>query len=690
MKGYPSESVKNVTLVGHQGSGKTFLLESILQYAKVIATKGSVESGSTVSDFLKEEKDNQMSLSTSIVPVEYQNQKINFLDAPGFLDMEAEVTAAMRVSSAAILVIDGQSGIQVGTEKYFELLRKYSIPTLIFIDGLAKENTDFDTLIKEIRDKFGKGCMPLGVPIGDKQSFRGVARVFSLKDRVYKADGTFDDKPITEQYAPRVQIFRDMMLEAVAESSDALMEKFFEGTAFTPEEIFEGAATGVLNGDVIPILIGSAEKNIGPVELLEAIHELVPSATTPRVQFKDTGRAVEQEVFNDQKFRAVVFKTVIDPFLGRLSYVQVKSGKLDKSTTMQIVGGRDKLRPNQLLFFRGKEYNEADVVYPGDLVVLTKMDDVKTGMTLADPSVTKPLYGVPTLQPTLYVGLVPVAKADEDRIAQALQRIEIEDRSVAVLRPKETGQLLFGGQGQKHIDLYIEKLKNQYKVNVTLEPMEIVYRETIKGTADVQGKYKKQSGGSGQYGDVHIKFMPTDEEFVFAEEIFGGSVPKNYIPAVEKGLLDAIQHGGLAGYPVIGLKAVLHDGSYHAVDSSELAFKMAASIAYKDGFMKAKPTLLEPVMDVKIKVPSEYTGDVMGDMSRRRGLVRGLEPIGSLTLISAKVPQAEMLTYTNELKSLTQARGSFEMEFASFEECPHEIAVKVIQARKEYMEDKHL
>jgi elongation factor G len=373
-----------------------------------------------------------------------------------------------------------------------------------------------------------------------------------------------------------------------------------------------------------------------------------------------------------------------------MSYLQVKSGKLDKNTTMQVVGGRDKLRPNQLLFLRGKETKEADVVYPGDIVVLTKLDDVKTGMTLADPSVTTPLYGVPTLRPTLYVGLVPLAKGDEDRIAQALQRIEIEDRSVEVLRPKETGQLLFGGQGQKHIDLYIEKLKNQFKVNVDLEDMEIVYRETIKGTSDVQGKYKKQSGGSGQYGDVHIKFMPTEEEFVFAEEIFGGSVPKNYIPAVEKGLLEAIQHGGLAGYPVIGMKAVLYDGSYHAVDSSELAFKMAASIAYKDGFMKAKPTLLEPIMDVKIKVPSEYVGDVMGDMSRRRGMVRGMEPLGSLTLISAKVPQAEMLSYTNDLKSLTQARGSFEMEFASYEECPHEIATKVIQTRKEYMEEKHL
>jgi elongation factor G len=689
MKGYPSEQVKNVILVGHQGSGKTFLLESILNVAKVIGSKGSLTAGTTVSDFLKEEKDNQMSLSTTILPVEYEGQKINFLDTPGFLDMEAEVTAAMRVSSAAILVIDGQSGLQVGTEKNFELLRKYSIPTLIFIDGLAKDNCEFDPLIAQIREKFGKGCMPLGIPIGEQSDFKGIARVFSQKERIY-TNGVYKDQDITPEYAGKLQEYRDMMLEAVAESSDAFMEKFFEGTEFTPEEIFEGAAKGVLNGDVIPILIGSADKNIGPAEILEAISEIAPHATQPRVQFKDTGRAVEHEVFDDNKFRAVVFKTVIDPFLGRLSYVQVKSGKLDKGTVMQVVGGRDKLRPNQLLFFRGKEHKEADVVYPGDLVVLTKLDDVKTGMTLADPSVTTPLYGVPTLRPTLYVGLVPQAKGDEDRIAQALQRIEIEDRSVEVLRPKETGQLLFGGQGQKHIDLYIEKLKNQYKVNVDLEEMEIVYRETIKGTADVQGKYKKQSGGSGQYGDVHIKFMPTEEDFVFEEEIFGGSVPKNYIPAVEKGLLEAIQYGGLAGYPVIGLKAVLYDGSYHAVDSSELAFKMAASIAYKDGFMKAKPTLLEPIMDVKIKVPNEYTGDVMGDMSRRRGLVRGLEPLGTLTLISAKVPQAEMLTYTNDLKSLTQARGSFEMEFSSYEECPHDIATKVIQVRKDYMESKHL
>lgn len=325
MKGYASDQVKNITLVGHQGSGKTFLLESILHHAQVIGQKGSLSAGTTVSDFLKEEKDNQMSLSTTIIPVEYDGQKINFLDTPGFLDMEAEVTAALRVSSGAILVIDAPSGIQVGTEKNYELLRKYSIPTMIFINGLDKENTDVESLITQIREKFGKGCMPLGVPIGEQTSFEGIARVFSQKERRYK-DGKYTDQPLSPAYAEKLQGYRDMMMEAVAESSDALMEKFFDGTPFTEQEIFEGVASGVLHGDVIPILIGAADRNIGPAEILEVIHEIMPDAIKQRIQFKDTGREVQKEVFDDNKFRAVVYKTVIDPFLGRLSYVQVKSG----------------------------------------------------------------------------------------------------------------------------------------------------------------------------------------------------------------------------------------------------------------------------------------------------------------------------------------------------------------------------
>lgn len=686
MKGYKSELVKNIAVLGHQGSGKTSLMESLLLQTKAIGVKGQLSNGSTVSDFLKEEKEHQMSISDSIVPIEYEGMKFNFIDTPGFLDLQAEVTSAIRVASAAVLVVDAQAGIQVGTEKYYNLLRKNSVPTIIFINKLDKENVNFDKLIEDIKEAFGNGCMPLGVPIGEADDFDGIGRVFSMKARIYK-DGKFTDQELA-QSKERVEQYREVMIESVAEATDELMEKFFEGEEFTSEEITMGVEVGMENGTVLPILIGSAEKNIGALELLEIVKEVTPSAVKGKTQFADTGKEVEVIEDINAPFSGIVFKTVVDPFLGQLSYVQVKTGSVEKTTPVHIVGKKDKIKINQILFMRGKETADVDVAHAGDIVVFTKIDGLKSGDTIADPSVETPLKGLAEVRPTLYYALIPKSKNDEDKIGNALARITAEDRSVEVLRPKETGQLLFGAQGQKHIDLYLEKMKNQFKVEVDLEDMEIVYRETIRGNSDVQGKFKKQSGGSGQYGDVKIRFSPTEEEFVFEENIFGGSVPKNYIPAVEKGLIDAIQTGGLAGYPVIGLKAELYDGSYHAVDSSELAFKMAASIAFKEGFMQAKPVLLEPIMDVAITVPNDYTGDVMGDMSRRRGVVRGMDPIGASQIIRAKVPQAEMLTYTNDLKSLTQARGAFEMKFDSYQECPHDVSKEVIERRAKEKEEK--
>ncbi len=679
MKGYKSEQIKNIAVLGHQGSGKTSLIESLLLNTKIIGTKGLLTAGTTVSDFLKEEKDHQMSISNSLIPIEFEGFKFNFIDTPGFLDLTAEVTAALRVASAAVLVVDAQAGVQVGTEKYWNFLRKYSVPTILFINKMDRENIEFDKVINELKEKFGNGCMPLGLPIGVADEFKGIARVFSGKERIY-TDGTYVVQELHES-KEQVEAYREKMMEAVAEASDELMEKYFEGEPFTSEEITLGAEMGMANGTVTPILIGSCEKNIGTNELLEIIKEIVPGSAAKKVQFADTARAVDVIEDTNTPFSGIVFKTVVDPFLGQLSYVQVKTGRVEKSSLLHIVGKKDKIKFNQILFFRGKETAEADYVSAGDICVFTKVEGLHTGDTIADMSVDTKLMGLPVITPTLYYALIPKTKNDDDKIGSALARIVTEDRSVEVLRPKETGQLLFGGQGQKHIELYIEKLKNQFKVEVDLEDMEIVYRETIKGRSDVQGKYKKQSGGSGQYGDVKIKFAPTTEEFEFVENIFGGSVPRNYIPAVEKGLLESIQTGGLAGYPVIGLQATLYDGSYHAVDSSELAFRLAAGLAFKEGFMKAKPTLLEPIMDVAIRVPNEYTGDVMGDMSRRRGIVRGMEPIGNIQVIKAKVPQAEMLTYTMDLKSLTQARGSFEMKFDSYQECPHDVSKAVIARR---------
>ncbi|XMB66355.1 elongation factor G [Mycoplasmatota bacterium zrk1] len=681
MKGYKPESVKNIAVLGHQGCGKTLFVESLLHSAKVIGVKGKLETGSTVSDYLKEEKDHQMTISSSIIPIEFGSYKFNFIDTPGFLDLVAETTAALRVSSAAILVIDGSSGIQVGTEKAWDFLRKYSIPTLIFINKLDKENIEFDKVITEIREKFGKGCIPVGVPIGSESDFKGIGRVFSQKERIYDGD-SFTDMDITDATKDTIEAYRDMMIEAVAETSEELMEKYFEGEEFTQAEIMSGIEAGVSNGEVIPMLIGSAEMSIGSNEMLEVLTEVSPSAEKQKTQFSDTGKEVEVIEDINAPFSAICFKTVVDPFLGQMSYLQVKTGQLTKSQPIHIVGKKDKIKFNSIIFMRGKETVDADFVGVGDICVVTKIDPLSTGDTLADPSVEKALNPLPAHQPTLFKSLVPKSKNDEDKIGSAISRIASEDRSVGLLRPKETGQLLFGALGQKQIDLYLERMKNQFGVEVEVEDMEIVYRETIRGNSDVQGKYKKQSGGSGQYGDVKIRFAPTEEEFVFKEEIFGGSVPKNYIPAVEKGLNDAILTGGLAGYPVIGLEATLYDGSYHAVDSSELAFKMAASIAFKDGFMKANPVLLEPIMDVSITVPNDYTGDVMGDLSRRRGVVRGMEPLGSKQIIKAKVPQVEMLTYTIDLKSLTQARGTFEMEFESYQECPHNISEEVIAATK--------
>ena len=687
MKGYNPEFVKNVAILGHQGSGKTLLTESMLFASKVIGVKGKVEAGTAVSDFLKEEKENQMSLSTTVIPIEFNDCKVNLLDTPGFLDLVAETTSGLRVASAAVVVIDASSGIQVGTEMAWDQTRKYSMPTMIFINKMDKENVNLDKLIAEIRDKFGKRCIPTAVQIGSEADFKGIAQVISEKEVTYAGDkrSTGD---LTDATKDKVAEYKDILVEAVAESSEELMEKFFEGEEFTAEEVISGVKNGMASGEVVPILIGSSENNVGALELLEAIVEVAPSAVTTKQKFADASEEVEVIADINSPFSAICFKTVVDPFLGQLSYLQVKTGKLDKSIQVHIAGEKDKIKLNNIMFFRGKESVEADVVNAGDICVVNKLDVLSTGDTLASLEVNDSLMKLPEHQSTLFCALVPKSKNDEDKISNALNRISAEDRSVTVMRPRETGQLLFGALGQKQIDLYLEKMKNQFGVEVTVEEMEIVYRETIRGNSDVQGKYKKQSGGSGQYGDVKIKFAPTEEEFVFKEEIFGGSVPKNYIPAVEKGLIDAIQTGGLAGYPVIGLEATLYDGSYHAVDSSELAFKMAASLAFKDGFMQANPVLLEPIMNVSITVPNDYTGDVMGDLSRRRGVVRGMEPLGSKQVIKAKVPQAEMMSYSIDLKSLTQARGIFEMEFDSYQECPGNISENVIAARKAKMEEE--
>jgi elongation factor G len=684
MKGYKPENIRNIALLGHQGSGKTSFLESALSVLGVSNRKGRVEEGNTVSDFTKEEQSHGFSLSTSIVPIEWNDHKYNFLDTPGLFDFVGEVNSALRVTRGAVIVVDATSGVEVGTEKDWEYVRNRSIPTILFINKMDKENINFDKLLTEIREKLGNRAVPFCIPIGREKDFEGFVNVVDMKARIYK-DGKGEDAEIWDEKRAKVDELHEMILESVAEVNEENMEKFFAGEEFTIEEIHDGLKEAIQNGELVPIMVGSAEKNVGVRTLLDMVWDYFPSPTTQRQPFGEAVgelEVIEREMSEDAPFSAVVFKTVVDPFIGRMSYVKVRSGKVKKDDVVFNPNKDEKERISFITYLRGKEQLEAKELTAGDIGVITKLSYTETGDTLCDMNNGIKYREIRFPQPTHFVAIDPKKKSDDDKLMDVIHKILLEDKTLSVTRNRETHQLLLGGQGQYHIDMTLEKIFNMYAVELVTSPAKIVYRETIRGKADVQGKYKKQSGGSGQYGDVKIKFEPTEEEFEFEEKIFGGSVPKRYIPAVEKGLIESCQKGVLAGFPVIGLKATLYDGSYHDVDSSELAFKMAASIAFKEGCKDARPTLLEPIMHVEVTVPENYVGDVMGDLNKRRGMVLGLDPDPKRTVIKAEVPQVDMLSYTIDLKSMTQARGKFTMDFERYEDVPEHLASKVIEATK--------
>ncbi len=508
--------------------------------------------------------------------------------------------------------------------------------------------------------------------------------VVDMKARIYK-DGVGPDAEIWDEKKAKVDELHDMILESVAEVSDENMEKYFSGEEFTIQEIHDGLKESIQNGELVPILVGSAEKNVAVRTLLEMIFDYFPAPTSQRQPFGeavDGLEVIEREMKVDAPFSAVVFKTVVDPFVGRISYVKVRSGSVKKDQTIFNPNKDKKERVSFISYLRGKEQLEAKELTAGDIWVITKLSFAETGDTLCDPNDPIKYREINFPKPTHFVAIDPKEKSDDDKLMDVLHKILLEDKTLSITRNRETHQLLLGGLGQYHIDMTLEKIHNLYSVELVTSPARVVYRETIRGNADVQGKYKKQSGGSGQYGDVKIRFEPTADEFIFEEKIFGGSVPKRYIPAVEKGLVESCQKGVLAGYPVIGLKATLYDGSYHDVDSSELAFKMAASIAFKEGCKLARPTLLEPIMHVEVTIPENYVGDVMGDLNKRRGMVLGLDPDPKHTVIKAEVPQVDMLSYTIDLKSMTQARGKFTMEFDRYEDVPDHLASKIIEQLK--------
>lgn len=685
MKNYTTSKIRNLALVGHSASGKTSLAEALLYKTGAIDKKGRVEEGSTVSDYEAQEKKRGISIQTSIIPVEFEDYKINFIDSPGFFDFEGEVLQALRASEAALFVIDGENGIEVGTEKYWKYTQEINLPSIIFVNKLDKENAHFNKVVSDLHIEFGKKVTPLTLMLGEGDKFEGIIDVLDKKAYTYE-NGEKKEVEIPEIRLAEVDAVYEEIIEAVAETDDSLMEKFFEGEEFSESEFRKGLTEAILNGTVVPLIAGSSEKEIGLTQLLEVITRYMPSiddeVANIGFRVKDGYEAFEPK--EDAPFSAVVFKTLADPFVGKISMFKVLSGSVAKDDKILDVTKNKEVKASNLFYLRGKEQIKTDKVVAGDIGAFTKLDELSTGDTLATAANKIEYKQIKYPKPVLFYAINAVSKNDEDKISEALQRLIEEDPTFKDERNTETHQQILSGLGNVQLEVIMDKLRDNYGVNTEVVDYKIPYRETIKGNSDVQGKHKKQSGGAGQYGDVFIRFEPTNEDFIFDEEVFGGAVPKNYFPAVEKGLEESLLEGPLAGFKVTGIKATLYDGSYHPVDSNEQAFKSAARIAFKKGIEKADPILLEPVMKLEIRVPETHMGDIMGDMNKRRGRILGMEPQqdGSQIII-AEAPLSEVLTYAIDLRSQTSARGSFSMDFERYEEVPKEITQKVIEAHKE-------
>lgn len=643
MKGYTSETIRNVALLGHGGCGKTTFLESALYETGVIKKLGKVEDGNTVSDYDKMEVEKGYSINTSVVPIEWKGSKINFIDTPGYFDFIGEVNAALRAAEAAVIMVDAGSGIQVGTEAAWNACERYSMPRFISITKRDKDEFDFYKTFDELKAKFGNKLVPLSWPLSAE----------------------IDDE----------------LKEAIAESDEELMEKYFDGEEFTDEEIKKGMVKGISEGNIVPVCSSAFQLGHGVEGLLDLLLEYVPTPLQhgPYRGFNDKNEPVERISVTDAPMSAFVFKTIVDPFVGKISVMKVITGKINSGTEVynERIGKTEKL--GKLFFLRGKEQLELNYAEAGDIVAVAKLQNTKSGDTLCDKSDVIRYLPLDFPSPTFYIAIEALDKNDDEKMGVGLARLREEDPSFVVERNNETHQTLLGGQGDIQLGIILAKLKDRFGVSVKTVPQKIAYRETIKGSSDVQGKHKKQSGGAGQYGDVHIRFSPSDKEFEFSEELFGGSIPKNYVPAVEKGLIESLERGPLAGCKVVNIKAVLYDGSYHDVDSNEVSFKIAASLAFKKGIVEANPCLLEPIMHVEITVPDEYMGDVIGDMNKRRGKILGMEPLpnGGQKVV-AEAPQAELFDYALGLRSMTQGRGVFEMKFERYEELPKHLAEKII------------
>lgn len=680
---YNADNIRDVAILGHLGSGKTTLVEAFAYATGLIKQKGEVEKKNTISDYSDEEHNRTSSINASVVPVYYNDHKINLIDLPGNDDFVGEILSVTRLIKGAILVIDAASGVQVGTIKHWHTLRRRNIPTIIYVNKMDKENVNFEDILNEIRTKLGKNAVPFTYPIGHEVNFDGFVNVVDLKARRYNGKECVDDEIYPDKRA-KVYELHNTICEAVASTNEELLEKFFNGEELTREEIHKGLRDGVLNGELIPVIVGSATKSIGIHTLLNMMIDYLPcpSDLKPYLVETDKGEKVERKTLDTEPFSAYVFKTIVDPYAGIINIFKVNSGvlKLGDDIYVSQTGKTEKI--STLFNICGKNLTNVNEVHAGDIAATTKLSNVHSSYTLCSPKniVTYKPVKYPTA--VIFLALVPKNKADEDKLSQVLQKIMLEDPTVEVKRNQETKQLLLGGSGLSHLSYILEKMKNLYKVEVKTEDPKIVYRETITKEAVGDGRYIKQSGGAGYYGVVQMRFSPSDKT-EFTEEVFGGAVPKNYFPAVEKGFLEALGQGLLAGFPVINIKATLLDGKYHPVDSNEMAFKMAAILAFKDAYMKANPIILEPIYKISVNVNNQYLGDVLSDLNQKRAKVIEMNDQGNGNQeIVATVPEAEILNYAQELKAITQSSAYFNREFLDYEEVPAYLKDKVIEQNK--------
>jgi len=691
MKSYSASNIRNVVIMGHSGCGKTTIAESALFTTGAIKRRGRVEEGNTVGDYDPEEIKRKVSINASLIPVEIMDEKINFIDTPGYFDFEGEVRQALSVADMALIVVNGKSGIEVGTEKAWELADEMGVPKMVFVNGMDDENANFDKIVESLKETFGKSIAPIQAPWREDGKFVGFINTIRRKARKFE-NGEVITCDMPAELEDEAAVIRSMIEEAVAETSDELMEKFFAEEPFTEEETFNGIRTGIVDGTVTPVIMGAATMNIGIRIMLENIIKFLPPTNVVRPTIEainpKTDEPVEINCDESEPLSAFVFKTIADPYVGRLSIFKVTSGILKKDAMVRNVNKNIAEKIGHIYVLRGKEQIEVDELKAGDIGAVAKLQNTSTNDTLADASRPVQLPATEYPQSLLKMAVKPKAKGDEDKLAGAVSKIMEEDKTILFTVDKETKQSVVAGVGDTHIDVFVNKLKNKYKIDVELSEPIIPYREKIRGKVSIRSKYKKQSGGHGQYGDVAIDFEPSGdltEAYVFEEKIFGGSVPKQYFPAVEKGLQDSVKAGPIAGYPIVGLKATLVDGSYHPVDSSEMAFKTATVMAVKDAFNDpaSKPCIMEPIASVTVIVPDDYTGDVMGDMNKRRGRILGMEKDdkGKQNII-VEVPLAEMANYSTDLRSMTQGRGKYTLEFARYEEAPKDVQDKVIAARK--------